>query len=135
MDRKILSALIGLAGVIGNNGKTENTDSIVRRAVMFDDDISSIDLIHKEKFRISPSCETCQTPCGNTSDYPLERYAEWTEEEQVVKDKVLNELKRIVSASSEEKELPELVYKAISYMGYDLKEDSYLRLLEEMKSW
>ena len=29
MNEKIISALVGLAGAIGNNGKTEQTDSVV----------------------------------------------------------------------------------------------------------
>ena len=70
LNREILSALIGLAGAINNNGKTSDTDAIVRKALL-SPGVSVVEEIHREKYRISPNCETCPSPCGNTSNYPL----------------------------------------------------------------
>lgn len=134
MNKNILSALIGLCGAINNNGKTDQTDTIVRNALISDEQSDWVEKIHREKFTISPTCEFCQTPCGNTSDYPMEKYDLWTLEEKALKNEVYEELKRIASKLNQE-ELPLIVYKAISYIGYDLKEESYVKLLEEMKTW
>lgn len=135
MDKYVLSALIGLAGAIGNNGKTETTDAVVRKGLLSDGVHDDIDAIHKEKYKISPNCENCQSPCGNTSDYPIEKYEEWSDAQRKVKEKVLAELKRLASEMPEDKELPDLVYKAISYVGYDLQETTYINLCEELKVW
>ena len=135
MDKYVLSALIGLAGAIGNNGKTETTDAVVRKGLLSDGVHDDIDAIHKEKYKISPNCETCQSPCGNTSDYPIEKYEEWSDAQRKVKEKVFAELKRLASEMPEDKELPDLVYKAISYVGYDLQETTYINLCEELKVW
>lgn len=135
MNKEILSALIGLAGAVANNGKTEDTDLIVKKALLCGEDLSLVDAIHKEKFRISPNCETCQTPCGNTSDYPLEKYEQWTKEQKLLKERVINELISVISNLADDIELPDFAYKVISYVGYDLQESSYLKLLEEMKAW
>ena len=42
MYRKNLRALIGLAGAVSNNGKTDDTDAIVRQALLH---------MHKEDLR------------------------------------------------------------------------------------
>lgn len=133
MYKKTLSALIGLEGAESNNGKTEATDAIVRQALlhMYKEDWS--EPIRQEKFRIAPSCATCSAPCGNTSDYPMEKYETWSEERRSIVEQVLGELVQI--AEVEEDSLPEIVYRAIAYIGYDLELDSYRRLLEDMKKW
>lgn len=139
MNRKILSALIGLTGAISNNGKTDQTDKILCEALIFAHQEEQVQKLHQEKFRISPDCETCQNPCGNTSDYPLEKFDQWTVEQRQLKEQIIEELQRIASDKREivdEMEgLPEGVYKAIAYLGYDLQEEAYIKLLEEMKTW
>ena len=133
MYRKTLSALIGLVGAESNNGKTEDTDAIVRQALlrMHEEDWSQ--RIREEKFRIAPNCATCSAPCGNTSDYPMERFESWSADQRAIREQVIGELQRI--ASLEGDALPEIVYRAIAYIGYDLEEDAYQRLLEDMKKW
>lgn len=133
MYRKNLSALIGLVGAVGNNGKTEKTDAIVRQALLHITDGVWSERIREEKFSISPSCETCQTPCGNTSDYPMDKFETWSDDQKKLKEQLVRELKRI--AANGDDALPEIVYKAISYIGYDLEDDTYQRLLEEMNKW
>ena len=75
METKLWSALIGLSKTVDSNPKTENTDTIIinclqhlRNHTVTQD---LIDLVHKEKDKISPSCKTCTHPCGNTSDYDM----------------------------------------------------------------
>ncbi|MCQ2061700.1 MAG: hypothetical protein MJY47_08950 [Fibrobacter sp.] len=133
MYRKTLSALIGLVGAESNNGKTEDTDAIVRQALlrMHEEDWSQ--RIREEKFRIAPNCATCSAPCGNTSDYPMERFESWSADQRAIREQVIRELQRIAAVESDS--LPEIVYRAIAYIGYDLEEDAYQRLLEDMKKW
>ncbi|MCQ2088572.1 MAG: hypothetical protein MJZ37_11015 [Bacilli bacterium] len=133
MYRKTLSALIGLVGAESNNGKTEDTDAIVRQALlrMHEEDWSQ--RIREEKFRIAPNCATCSAPCGNTSDYPMEKFESWSADQRAIREQVIGELQRIAAAESDS--LPEIVYRAIAYIGYDLEEDAYQRLLEDMKKW
>ena len=133
MYRKTLSALIGLVGAESNNGKAEDTDAIVRQALlrMHEEDWSQ--RIREEKFRIAPNCATCSAPCGNTSDYPMERFESWSADQRAIREQVIRELQRI--AAVENDALPEIVYRAIAYIGYDLEEDAYQRLLEDMKKW
>jgi hypothetical protein len=130
-NKRIISALIGLVGAVGNNGKTEHTDAIVRAALLAVDSDVQVELIHREKYAISPSCETCQFPCGNTSDYDMERFDQAPEEIRNMKRQLIEEMKRIAAGDR----LPDAVYKAISYLGYDLNKESYEILLEELKKW
>ena len=74
----IISALIGLVGAVSNNGKTEQTDSVIREAFLCLKDADSeeemVQKIHAEKFIIAPDCATCLNPCGNTSDYDMTQF-------------------------------------------------------------
>lgn len=74
----IISALIGLVGAVSNNGKTEQTDSVIREAFLCLTDADSeeemVQKIHAEKFIIAPDCATCLNPCGNTSDYDMAQF-------------------------------------------------------------
>ena len=75
METKLWSALIGLSKTVDSNPKTEHTDSIIMDCLQHlknhtvTQDL--IDLVHKEKDKISPGCKTCTHPCGNTSDYDM----------------------------------------------------------------
>lgn len=135
IDKKILSALIGLTGAIGNNSKTENTDKIVKAAILATDPEGWVEKLHNEKYAISPNCKTCKSPCGNTSDYELEKIDQWTSSQRQLKEQVMVELQKIAAKIDEGNELPDIIYRAISYMGYDLQEETYLKLLEEMREW
>lgn len=94
MNKKNLSALIGLCGAVGNNGKRENT-----------------------------------------SDYPMEAFDLWDKNQCLLKEQIYEEILRIIKTKSPDDVLPDIIYKAISYIGYDLKESSYKKLLEDMKLW
>lgn len=132
MDRKIVSALVGLAGAVQNNGRTENTDAVVRRALLCVDGGSSdqvVETIHREKFTLSPNCATCTMPCGNTSDYDMENWDAQDPELRLLKEKLVSRL----AGLAQEEVLPDVVYKAIQYIGFDLAPESYLALLKELE--
>ena len=134
---RIISALIGLAGAVHNNGKTKDTDRIVVEALLSPDLDEVVERIHKEKFVIAPNCETCTTPCGNTSDYDVRKFDLEQEPIRRAKQEIAEILCEVAQdyQQGERKDLPEDFYKAISYLGYELTEDYYRKFLEEMKEW
>ena len=77
---RVIGALIGLAGAVSNSGKTERTDEIVREAFLqrkcAEKEDELIAEIRREKYTISPNCETCPNPCGNTSEYDMVKFYE-----------------------------------------------------------
>lgn len=97
---KIIGAVIGLIGAIGNHGKKENTDYVLMEALAFcapaysgaDLKQEQIDAMYQkvlaEKERVSPACSSCGVPCGGTSDYDMSKIAE--------DSKALQELKRAI---------------------------------------
>lgn len=128
---QIFEALIGLVGAVGNNGKTNDTDEVIRKAILLSEvnskscpeDNDVIEMIHKEKNVISPNCQSCKTPCGNTSDGKI----------VITKEKQLLIETLIEYCKNTDGELPNCVYKAISYLGYDLEAKSYLKVIDEIK--
>ena len=133
--KKILSALIGLAGAAISNGKTENTDSVIITALLSEDSEEEIAKIHKEKYQISPNCETCQSPCGNTSDYDLNKFDGWTGEIKILKEEIIERLVEVAKFCKVTGQLPDTVYQAITYLGYELQITTYKLLLEDLKRW
>ena len=148
---RVYSALIGITGAISNNGKTNNTDLIVARAILCDelDEDDMVDKIHKEKFTIAPNCATCKAPCGNTSDYDIEKFNEDSPEVKEAKELLVKSLEQYVKKCMEEynlsliaekmdKEeqifkLSDIVYQALTYLGYSLDLSSYAEIAEELK--
>ena len=148
MDLKVLSALIGLCGAVSNNGKTENTDRVVLEAILSQEPEKAVRRIHEEKYKISPDCASCPAPCGNTSDGDLSRWNEAPEHIRRLKEEVMAGLERMAEARAksmtenlcrtQEPEVPEVVYRAISWLGYvslnfELGEETGRELLEEIK--
>ena len=148
MDLKVLSALIGLCGAVSNNGKTENTDRVVLEVILSQEPEKAVRRIHEEKYKISPDCASCPAPCGNTSDGDLSRWNEAPEHIRRLKEEVMAGLERMAEARAksmtenlcrtQEPEVPEVVYRAISWLGYvslnfELGEDTGRELLEEIK--
>lgn len=138
MNERIISALVGLIGACGNNGKTNDTDSIVMNALLncysaVDEDVI-VNAIIKDKYTISPNCETCPTPCGNTSSYDMEKFHHNTKL-KAVKEELVQETAALASRlhNSGEAELPEEIYKALSYFGYELSVDSYKDLIHTLR--
>ena len=75
---QMISALIGLVGAVSNNGRTEQTDGVIRKAFSQirngGNEQEIVEEVHREKFAISPDCAVCKNPCGNTSDYDMDRF-------------------------------------------------------------
>jgi len=144
MIDQTLSTLIGLCGAINNNGKSENTDRVVRDAILAmaldlqktallspESDAEIANGIKLEKFAISPNCATCEAPCGNTSDYDMSHFYEAESQLREIKKQIIIELGLRLQ---KEEILPGIALKAISYIGYDLDLDNYNKLLEEVKT-
>lgn len=146
---KIISALIGLVGACNNNPNTENTDLVVIKALAFsllypdcgNDDLQRmIDEIYSEKYAVAPGCAQCAMPCGNTADYDMERINKATDDIRTVKIDIVSELQKlacnIYSRQEGGQQLDvdmEIFYKALSYISYDLKLESLLPLLAEIR--
>ena len=139
-ENRIISALIGLIGACSNHPKTENTDHLVIKALASSLDPNTTneiaDEIRTEKNRIAPGCMTCALPCGNTSDFDMDRIYKADEEIRNTKLDILSEISETAKyiykneVPLSEKEI-DFFYKALSYISYDLKKDSLLSLLDE----
>lgn len=147
MMEKIISALIGLVGAVSNNDKTDETDKIIKKALMSikngENEDSVVDMIHKEKFTIAPDCATCLNPCGNTSDYDIEKLKNAPEDVRNAKLNLINALcEMAVSLKYDELSddvisdnvMPDDAYRAIAYLGYDLAVESYDEITDKIKS-
>ena len=138
---EIISALIGLVGACSSNPKTENTDSVIVRALAFsgrEDDGAVQEIvseIRSEKNKVAPNCAVCQTPCGNTSDYDMSRIYTAREEIRDLKFRiidVLQELSECVLNDSERiDEAVGVIYKALAYVSFDIGEKDLTAVLGE----
>lgn len=130
---RIISALIGLVGAVSNNGKTEQTDGVIRDAFMRLEDSAAeeetVRKIHAEKFTVAPDCAACLNPCGNTSDYDMTQFYE--ADEQSIKAK-LALIAAIRDSLCSSETVPETVYQGIAYLGYDLEPEAYERVAQEL---
>lgn len=150
MDEKsIISALIGLIGACNNNPKTENTDRVVIKALAFPLIRSEADAetfqsiikeIHKEKYAVAPGCAACQTPCGNTSDYDMDRIYDAEADIRDLKLRILSALKELAADIYSRGKLDalsegsmEFFYKAIVYISFDMERDSLFTFWDEMQ--
>ena len=126
---RIISALIGLVGAVSNNGKTEQTDSVIREALLrlsdADREEATVQKIHREKFTIAPDCATCQNPCGNTSDYDMTKFYAADAGIVTAKQDLIEAIRRKLSASET---VPDTVYQGIAYLGYDLEPEVYAQI-------
>lgn len=130
---RIISALIGLVGAVSNNGKTEQTDSVIREAFLCLTDAGSeeetVQKIHAEKFTIAPDCATCLNPCGNTSDYDMTQFYAADEKIIMAKKNLIETIREKLSASEA---VPEAVYQGIAYLGYDLEPEAYAQIQQKI---
>ncbi|MCH5344556.1 MAG: hypothetical protein J1E64_11000 [Acetatifactor sp.] len=148
-ENKIISALIGLVGACNNNPKTENTDQVIIKAVAFpliqpEADAETIQAlieeIYAEKYAVAPGCATCQTPCGNTSDYDMDRIYNAEADIRNLKLKILSALKELAAElysgqklNMLSEETVEFFYKALSYISFDMGIDSLLTFWNEVQ--
>lgn len=149
-EDKIISALIGLVGACNNNPKTADTDSLVIKALAFPlifpecDDRALQEIvndIYLEKNSVAPGCAVCTTPCGNTSDYDMNRIYEADDKIRKTKLQILEKLQKLavsIYCNQKSEIIPyidnEFFYKALSYISYDIEEAALLELLEEAET-
>lgn len=137
MMEKIISALIGLVGAVSNNDKTDETDKIIKKALMSikngENEDSVVDMIHKEKFTIAPDCATCLNPCGNTSDYDVDKLKNEPDNVHNAKLNLINALCEM-AASSKEDMLSDDAYRGIAYLGYELAVESYNEITDKIRN-
>lgn len=143
-EDRIISALIGLVRACNNNPKTTDTDGLVIKALAFpllcpehDDKAVSniIDEIYSEKNSVAPSCAVCPAPCGNTSDYDMNRIYEADDSVRKVKLQILEKLQELAVYFCRDKMTDvEFFYKALSYVSYDLEGAELLALLNEAEN-
>ena len=144
----VLSALIGLSGAVGSNGKKDNTDLVVAKALLLISSEGSNDVtqefdmvkaIKTEKYLVSPGCEFCSSPCGNTSDYDLTAFENQSSEVKKAKAEIMDILNAYASAllndvNNKTIELSPMVYKGIDYLGYDLTINYFNDFISELKN-
>lgn len=149
-EDKIISALIGLVGACNNNPKTENTDPLFIKALAFplvrpeaDDEAlrALIEEIYTEKYTVAPGCATCQTPCGNTSDYDMNRIYNAEADIRDLKLKILASLQELAAdiySGNKVDALPaesiEFFYKALVYISLDMESDGLFTFWNEVQS-
>lgn len=148
-ENRIISALIGLIGACNNNPRTENTDHIVIKALAFPLDQSEacnetiqalIEEIHTEKYIVAPGCSACQTPCGNTSDYDMNRIYEAETEIRDLKLEILSAVEELAADIHSRKKVDALsaesmdfFYKTLVYISLDMEKNGLLVFRNEVQ--
>lgn len=131
----IISALIGLVGAVSNNGKTEQTDSVIQEAFLRLTDAGSeeelVQKIRAEKFIIAPDCAICLNPCGNTSDYDMAQF--YAADAKIISAK-RDLIEAICKKMGSSENVPEDVYQGIAYLGYDLESEAYAQIQQKIIS-
>lgn len=142
---KIISVLLGLIGACNNNPKTENTDAVVLKALAVSKECSEesekgiISEILAEKNEISPGCAVCAMPCGNTSDYDMNRIYSADEAIRDVKLRLISELTDMSEYLYDGgvRMLPDdtadVIYRALAYISYDLDEKTLAAMLVKLE--
>ena len=128
MNEKIISALVDSLVPLETTVKPNKTDSVVMNALLncysSTDEDTIVTAIIKDKYTISPNCETCPTPCGNTSNYDMTKFLQNHELKTIKEDLIAETVKLVIRLNKSGKtELPEEIYKAISFFGYELSLD------------
>lgn len=131
---KIISALIGLAGAVSNNGRTEQTDEVIREAFLHlrepDREEEMVQRIHGAKNVIAPDCAVCKNPCGNTSDYDMTQF--YAADEKVIAAKQ-ELIEAICGVMKESGEITDSVYRGIAYLGYPVQPEECEELQQDIR--
>ena len=139
----IIRALVGLAGACQSGTVTADTYGVIIDALNSIyaggmDEIVTVAGIHKEKYRVSPGCETCAMPCGNTSDCDAGMLTSDTDE-AIAKRALIHTLaqtahavkKRGTTVTAEE---ADMFIRALFYIGYDINADVINAIANEIKN-
>jgi hydroxylamine reductase len=142
-EEKIISALVGLVGASYNNPKADNLDNVIIKSLAFpllnpkfsnDDLLSVLNEIYSTKNIIAPNCAVCKTPCGNTSDYDMNRLYNANDEIRDLKLQIISKLEQLASCTQSSNIDSIIFYKGISYVGYDLSKEILSEFLNEIDS-
>ena len=132
-DEAVISALIGLAGACNNNPKTPQTDRLLLHALAGERDAEEV---RAEKFAVAPDCATCMNPCGNTSDYDMDRLYTADAEVREAKLLIIEGMREAAKCLLHAPEADiDLFYKALLYVGSDLDVEPLRALLEEVRDF
>ena len=148
LQDELTGALIGLAKACGNNPHTEDTTHILIEGlfttitnVNFNDETlrEMIAKVHAEKERVVPNCATCASPCGNTSDYDMKEIWEADEDIRSLKSLILFGIRGMAAYAYhaavlgyEDETVNAFFYKALSFLGFDLKMGDLLPVVLEV---
>lgn len=131
---KVISALIGLVGAVSNNGRTEQTDEVIREAFLHlrepDRDEDMVRQIHTVKNVVAPDCAVCKNPCGNTSDYDMTQFYGADEKVVGAKQKLIETICGVMKESGE---MTDSVYRGIAYLGYPVQPEECEELQQEIQ--
>ena len=139
----VISSLTGLAGAVSNNGKMDNTDRIILESLLYigsdgtndaDKEKQIVSSILDEKYKISPDCWVCKSPCGNTSSYDMTLFDKSPREIQDIKLKILDSLNAYSLKHPDDVEVPVEVYRGIAYFGYSVSLDQYQEILDDLSA-
>lgn len=140
----VISVLIGLIGACSSNPKTPETDDIVLSALAFSRDCVSpekeremVDIIRREKYSVSPNCASCAMPCGNTSDYDMNRIYGAPEDIREAKLKLLDAISALAARIYDNGEKPSqnamyAIFTALTYIALDLPAKEFSALTDEL---
>lgn len=132
-DEAVIGALIGLAGACNNNPKTPQTDSLLLHALAGKQDAEAV---RAEKFAVAPDCAVCANPCGNTSDYDMDRLYTADAEVRETKLQIITALRKAAkNLPHTQKPNIDLFYKALLYVGSDLDIEPLRELLAEVQAF
>lgn len=145
LQDQLTGALIGLVRACQNNGKTENTDRIIIEGLFTTNGNANeetlramIEKVHAEKSVVSPGCDTCAAPCGNTDDYDMNQIWNAQEDIRTLKSQILYGIRGMAADAYHAMALgytnPDVnnfFHKALAKISYDLNVDALLPVVTE----
>ena len=139
---EIFGALIGLVGACESGVKTENTDAVLLSALAaplspdFDAEKAreTAARVRAEKFAVSPGCASCASPCGNTSDFDMERLSDEPPEALEMKRRILRMLCETAAVLQKSRARGNVgpLCRALLYMRYSVGTDVLETLCKEL---
>ena len=147
LQDELTGALIGLVHAVGEDKAEPETDRLMMEGlfatltnVNFDDESlkKQIASVHQEKEKYVPGCNSCQEPCGRTSDYPMEML--WKDQEDIrsLKSLLLFGLRGTAAYAYHamvlgytDEQVNAFFYKGMAAIGEDRDMDNLLPLVME----
>ena len=99
-----------------------------------------IEEIYAEKYTVAPGCAACQTPCGNTSDYDMNRIYDAETDIRDLKVQMLAAMKELAADIYSRQKLDilpaesmEIFYKALAYISFDMEREGLITFWNEVQ--